>query len=109
MRRLSIALAPLSLLLLAGCSEMKLSNNKVPEHKAGQQGNDVTHQVTERHETYQAGAVGPAVSELNGPAQVTQKPNADAGAVTAMPNTANSPSSKPGETNTTNGVPQIKK
>ena len=109
MRRFALATLSLSLLLAAGCSDMKLSNNKVPEFKAGQQGHDVTHQVTERQETYQAGATPVAVSEVNGPPEVTQKPNAEAGAVTAMPNTAQQPGTGPGKKNSTNGVPQIER
>ena len=54
-----------SVLAFNGCSELKLSNNKVSESHAGQDGYDVTHEVKDRHSEHQSGAVGPAESQGN--------------------------------------------
>jgi hypothetical protein len=66
----SVALIALfTLLLLTGCSDLKLSNNKLSEGSvdgargAGQTGYDITHQVAKRDDHNQAGAIGVAVSE----------------------------------------------
>lgn len=104
----AIAVSGLMLFLLSGCSDLKLSNNKVPEYKAGQQGHDITHQVTERDETNQAGAVGVAVSEVNTGTQPNPgKPNPNAGATTAVKNTSTQEIAG-AVANSTNGVPQHK-
>ena|SRR5947209_2679539 len=93
------------LLSLTACSEMKLSNNRVREDHAGQDGYDVTHQVTERHWEHQSGATGVAVSEENtGSRPNPGKPNAEAGAVTAVENTGSKAKGKLDETR--NGVKQ---
>jgi hypothetical protein len=108
MRKAVALLSIAALMGLTGCSELKLSNNKVPEYGAGQEGHDITHQVTERHWENQAGATGPAVSEVNsGTVPNAGKPNAEAGAVTAVENTATQEitGAKP---NSANGVPQEK-
>ncbi len=108
MRKAALAVAMTSALALGGCSDMKLSNNKVPEYKAGQQGNDITHQVTERDETNQAGAIGVAVSEVNTGSQPNPgKPNPNAGATTAVKSTT-SEEITGAQANSTNGVPQHK-
>jgi len=94
------AVATVSVLLsLTACSEMKMSNNRVREDHAGQDGHDVTHQVTERHEQYQSGATGPAVAEANtGSRPNPGKPNAEAGSVTGVENTATKAKGKQDET-----------
>jgi hypothetical protein len=69
MRKPVALIALFSLLLLTGCSDLKLSNNKLSEgglkgtRGAGQTGYDITHQVAERDDHNQAGAIGVAVSE----------------------------------------------
>lgn len=105
----AIAVSGLMLFAISGCSDLKLSNNKVPEYKAGQQGHDITHQVTERDETNQAGAIGVAVSEVNTGAKPNPgKPNANAGATTAVKNTSTEEITG-AVANSTNGVPQHKR
>ncbi len=93
----------------AGCTELKLSNNKVPEYQAGQEGHDITHQVTERQSQHQSGAIGPAVSEVNtGTEPNPGKPNAQAGAVTAVESTTDQVFEK-AKPNSINGVPAKQK
>ena len=103
-RRCVRAVAAASVLLsLTACSEMKLSNNRVREDHAGQDGQDVTHQVTERHWKDQAGAIGVAVAEVNTGSRANPgKPNPEAGAVTAVENTGSKAKGKQDETR--NGV-----
>ncbi|GAC1661086.1 MAG: hypothetical protein NVS9B15_24830 [Acidobacteriaceae bacterium] len=106
MRKLLPLLVLTSLLALTACSEVKLSNNKVREDHAGQDGYDVTHQVTERHEQHQSGATGVAVAEVNtGTKPNPGKPDANAGAVTAVENTATQEITGAKDTSR-NGVPQ---
>lgn len=105
MRKVIGLLSLVALMGFAGCTEMKLSNNKVPEYQAGQEGHDITHQVTERHWEYQAGAIGPAVSEVNsGTIPNPGKPNAQAGEETAVEGTAQQTFGK-AKPNDINGVP----
>jgi hypothetical protein len=88
MRKAGLLAALTSLLLLGGCSDLKLSNNRTWEQNAGQSGADVTHEVTERHVETQAGAIGVAVSEKNPGTQGSgTKTNAEAGATTGVENT----------------------
>jgi hypothetical protein len=89
MRKVLALVSLASMLALSGCTDLKLANERVREDNAGQQGYDVTHQVTERQEAYQSGATGAAVSEVNtGTAPNPGKTNPEAGSLTAVPNTS---------------------
>jgi hypothetical protein len=108
MRKVLPLLTLSSLLALTACSDLKLSNNRVREDHAGQDGYDVTSQVTERHEQHQSGATGVAVSQVNTGKQPNPgKPTAQAGSVTAVENTATQEITG-AKDNSRNGVPQQK-
>ncbi len=108
MRKVIALLSLTSLIGLSGCSELKLANNRTEEVTAGQEGNDITHQVTERHSEHSAGAIGPAVSEMNtGTTPNPGKPDAKAGPVNAVERPS-SLKTTGARANSTNGVPQDK-